>query len=148
MNVCNFTFCIGWWCRDVKAQSEGAARTAQQKTAAQAAIASWSESQDQQKQLSRTLAKAEYDLVLLRLDEKHVSILHLIYGVHSTLNQALPGVISCSSCKKIEQLHVASKADAREKQSWSQYQAITSRCKDTCEETEYQCGSCSGKPRE
>ncbi|KAL0051562.1 hypothetical protein WJX82_009818 [Trebouxia sp. C0006] len=57
--------------RDIKAQSERVACTAQEKTAAQAAIASWSAIEDQQKQLLRTLAKAEYDLVLLRLDEKH-----------------------------------------------------------------------------
>ncbi len=83
MNVCKSTFCMEWCCRDIKAQSERVACTAQQKTAAQAAIASWSEIQDKQKQLSRTLAKAEYDLVLLRLDEKHVSILHLISMVYT-----------------------------------------------------------------
>lgn len=92
MNVCKTTFCI-CYCRDIKAQSERVACTAQEKTAAQAAIASWSAIEDQQKQLLRTLAKAEYDLVLLRLDEKHVSILHLISMVYTaywiTLSQAL-----------------------------------------------------------
>jgi len=78
--------------RDIKAQSERAACTAQQKTAAQAAIASWSGIQDKQKQLSRTLAKAEYDLVLLRLDEKHAQVRCRCVSEAASLSPAMTSV--------------------------------------------------------
>ena len=58
--------------RDIKKQHDEVRLLQQQKKSAREAIKGLSQQQDQQKALSKKLAKARMDLDLLLIDEKHV----------------------------------------------------------------------------
>ncbi len=68
-------------CRDVKKQQDEASLQQQQKTTARDAIKNEFKHTEQQKDLTKSLLRAKFELEMLVLDDKHVSMAHVDHSV-------------------------------------------------------------------